>query len=139
MTDMPNTASEPVEGKKKTPKVKKAAEGDKPKVSRNRLPKFPDDHIITVLKPNAKSGKSADRFNQYRTGMTIKEYVEVMTKEPFNRSEGEVWADIRWDTDPNRNLIHVGPTVIDVPPPPPPKEPKPKKKKLEVVPDQPSA
>ena len=136
---MSDTTGEITEGKKKTPKIKKA-EGDKPKASKQRLPKFPDDQVITVLKPNAKSGKSADRFNQYVTGMTIKDYIEVMTKEPFNRSEGEVWADIRWDTDPDRNLINVGPTVIDIPPPPPPKEKKPKKKKLEVVSDnQPAA
>ncbi len=134
MTD-PTTASEPVEGKKKTPKVKKEGE---PKVARARLPKFADDQVITVLKPNAKSGKSAERFNQYRTGMTVKEYIDLMAKEPHNRTEGEVWADIRWDTDPDRKLINVGPTVVDVPPPPPPKEPK-AKKKLEVVPGQPAA
>lgn len=123
--------SEPVEGKKKVPKVKKAESGNgEPKSSRPRLPKLPDEHVITVMKPNAKSGKSADRFNQYRTGMTVKEYVDVMTKEPWDRSEGEVWADIRWDTNPNRNLIHVGPTVVDVPPPPPPKEKKAKKLKV---------
>jgi len=139
-------APESVDAKKKTPKVKaegevKAAEGEaaeekKQRVPRPRLPKLGDDQIITVLRPNAKTGKSAVRFNQYRTGMTIKEYVDLMTKEPHNRTVGEVWADIRWDTNPNRNLIHVGPTVVDVPPPPPPKEPKPKKAKKAEAADQ---
>jgi len=129
MTEMHDTTSEPVEGKKKTPKVKKAKVEGEPKAARPRLPKFEDDKVITVLKPNAKSGKSADRFNQYYTGMTIRQYIDTMTKEPFNRSEGEVWADIRWDTDPDRNLIHVGDTVVDVPEAPPPKEKKSKKKK----------
>jgi hypothetical protein len=130
-TTAPGTA--PTDAQKKTPKVKKAENGsDKPKASRPRLPKLPDEHVITVLKPNAKSGKSAERFNQYRTGMTVKDYVDVMSKEPFNRSEGEIWADIRWDTDPDRKLINIGPTVVEVPPPPPPKEKK-AKKKPEVV------
>jgi hypothetical protein len=139
MTETPNPASAPVEGKKKTPKVKAADGEDKPKVARPRLPKLPEDHVITVLKPNAKSGKSGERFDQYKTGMTVKAYIDIMTKEPFNRSDGEVWGDIRWDIDPERQLIHIGPTVVDVPPPPPPKEPK-AKKKLEVVPGtQPAA
>ena len=134
------SANEPVEGKKKTPKVKAAkpegaegTNGASTKASRPRLPKLPDEHVITVLKPNAKSGKSADRFNEYRTGMTVKEYVDHMSAEPWNRTSGEIWGDIRWDTDPKRNLIHVGPTVVDVPPSPPPKEKKAKKAKPEVV------
>ena len=139
MTDTNTTApdsapQEPVEGKKKTPKVKAAKpEGgngeEKPKVSRPRLPKFPDDNVITVLVPNPKHGKCSERYAQYRTGMTVKEYVDILTKEPFNRTVGEVWGDIRWDTNPNRNLIHIGPTIVDIPPPPPPKEKKPKKEK----------
>ena len=136
MTDADTTTngSEPVEGKKKTPRAKKVkTEGDKPKVSRPRLPKFPDEHVITVLKPDIKSGKSAERYNVYQTGMTIKQYVDIMTSEPWNRTEGETWGDIRWDADETRRLIHVGETVIDIPPPPPPKEPKPRKRKLQVV------
>lgn len=124
MADAKVVSPENKEAKKE--KTKKA-EGA-PKVSRPRLPKLPDEHIITVLKPNAKTGMSAERFNQYHTGMTIKQYVDHMTAPPFNRTEGQVWADLRWDTDPRRNLIHVGPTVVDVPPPPPPKEKKSKKK-----------
>jgi hypothetical protein len=99
------------------------------KVKRPRLPRFDENSVITVLKPDAKSGASAMRFNAYETGMTIKEYIAIMTTEPFNRTVGEVWNDIRWDTDPSRCLIYVGPTVVDVPPPPPPKEKKPRKSK----------
>jgi hypothetical protein len=147
MTDTHETAhdttSEPVEGKKRKPK-KVVAEGEggeakEAKPKRARRERFPDNHVITVLVANPKHGACAARFDAYRTGMTIKEYVDILSKEPFNRSMGLNWADIWWDTDPKRNFIHVGPTVVDVPPPPPPKEPKPKKKKLEVVSDQPSA
>jgi len=137
-----DTASEqPMEGKKKTPKIKKVvAEGEatgaeetaetkEVKPRKNRRERFPDDHVITVLVDNPKHGACAARFDAYRTGMTIKEYVDILSKEPFNRSMGLNWADIWWDTDPKRNFIHVGPTEIERPPPAPPKEPKPKKKK----------
>lgn len=127
----PGSESAPVEGKKKTPK--EASGNGKPKVPRPRLNKFPEEHVITVLRPNAKTGKSADRYNVYQDGMTIKQYIETMTKDPWNRTPGQVWADLRWDTDANRRLINVGQTVVEKPPAPPPKEPKPKKKKLEVV------
>src|SRR5262245_26291303 len=100
------------EPKAKEPKVKK--EGA---VARPRLPKPPDDHVITILKPNAKSRASGERYNQYRTGMTVKEYVDKMTGEPWKRTPGQVYADLRWDTDPNRKLINIGPTVVPVPAP----------------------
>jgi hypothetical protein len=105
----------------------------KPKGTRQRLPRYADDQVITVLKPDAKSGAASIRYNVYQTGMTIKEYVDIMTAEPHSRSVGEVWNDIRWDTDPKRNLIHVGPEVVDIPPPPPPKVAKPRKKKAEAA------
>jgi len=127
MTDEPQAPT--TEGKVKTTPKK----SDKPKVARPRLARLPEEHVITVLRPNAKSGKSSDRFNIYQDGMTIKQYLEIMTKEPHNRTLGEVWADIRWDTDPNRRLINVGPTVVEKPPIPPAPEKKPRKKKLEVV------
>jgi hypothetical protein len=97
----------------------------------------PDENwVITVLKPGIKTGKSGVRYDQYRNGMTIKEYVELMTKEPYNRTVGQVYHTLRWDTDPHRNLIHLGPTVVPVPPPPPPKEKKvkaPKEPKAEAT------
>jgi hypothetical protein len=136
-TNAPGTApQEPVEGKKKTPKVKAAkpegANGEE-KISRPRLAKFPETDVITVMKPGSKARTAADRFNQYRTGMTVKEYIDTMTKEPWNRPASMVWADLRWDFDEKRGFIHIGPTVVDVPPPPPPKEKKAKKAKPEVV------
>src|SRR6516164_64691 len=135
----PGSASqEPVEGKKKTPKVKaakpEATNGeDAPKTPRPRLPKFPDEHLITVLKPGSKSTTAAERFTQYRTGMTVKEYVDTTSKDHWNRAVAMVYADLRWDFDEKRQFIHIGPTVVDVPPPPPPKEKKAKKAKPEVV------
>jgi hypothetical protein len=132
MTDVDaSAASEPVEGKKKRAK-KPVVEGEaKPK--REKRARYPDDHVITVMVPNPKHGACAARFEAYRTGMTIKEYTDILSKEPFNRSMGLNWADIWWDTDPKRNFIHVGPTTVDVPPPPPPKEKKPRKKKADLA------
>jgi hypothetical protein len=107
----------------KAPKVKKVKERKEGSVVRPRLPKPPDDHIITVLKPNAKREASGLRFNEYKTGMTVKQYVDVMTAPPWNRTAGQVFADIRWDTEEHRKFIHIGPTVVEVPPPAPKKEP----------------
>jgi hypothetical protein len=105
-------------GETKAPAEKKA-KAPKTGVSRPRLPKPDDNHVITVLKPNAKSRASGDRYNQYKTGMTVKQYVDIMTAPPWNRTPGEVYADLRWDTDPNRKLINIGPTVVPVPAPAP--------------------
>ena len=98
-------------GEKKEPKAKKEKTG----VARPRLPRPDDNHVITVMKPNAKTGKAGERFNQLKTGMTIKAYFDLMTKEPWNRTPGQVFSDLRWNTDPNRKLIHIGPTVVPVP------------------------
>jgi hypothetical protein len=106
---------EPGEKVAKTPKVKK--EGA---VARPRLPKHPDEYVITVFKENAKARGAAERFKRYQTGMTVKAYVEKI-KEDFARTEGQTFADMRWDED--HEFIHVGPTVVPVPPPVP-KEPK---------------
>jgi hypothetical protein len=106
------------------------AEGEKPKkkakektgVARPRLARPDENHVITVLRPGAKTGKSGERYDQVRTGMTVKEYVELMTKEPFNRTVGQAYHTLRWDTDPNRKLLNIGPTVVPIPEPAPPKE-----------------
>lgn len=90
-------------------------------VSRPRLPKFDESHLITVLRPNAKIRASGERYNQYKTGMTVKQYIDIMQAEPFKRTVGQIYGDLRWDTDPNRKLINIGPTVVPVPPPPEPK------------------
>jgi hypothetical protein len=111
------TATKPVAEKKepKEPKAKKEATG----IARPRLPRPPDDHIITVLKPNAKTGATGERFKQARTGMTVKQWVDLMTAPPWNRTPGEVYRDLRWNTDPHRQLMHIGPTVVPVPEPAP--------------------
>lgn len=133
-TAVPNTPAPAVEkaaapatnGGEKTEekKEKKTKTG----VSRPRLPKFDENHKITVLRPNAKIRMSGERFNQYKTGMTVKQYIDVMQAEPFKRTIGQIYGDLRWDTDPNRRLINIGPEVVPVPPPP---EPKVKKAKAE--------
>jgi len=101
---------------KKEPAEKKA-KAPKTGVSRPRLPKPEDGHLITVLKPNAKSRASGERYNVMKTGMSVKEYLDIMTAAPWNRTPGEVYADLRWNTDPNRKLIHIGPSVVPVPAP----------------------
>jgi len=98
-------------GEKKEPKAKKESTG----VARPRLPRPPDDHVITVLKPNAKTGATGERFKQARTGMTVKQWVDLMTAPPYNRTPGEVYRDLRWNTDPHRQLMHIGPTTVPVP------------------------
>lgn len=101
----------------KEPKAPKVA---KPKkegaVARARLPKYPDDHVITVIKEGAKARGAKDRFSRYHTGQTVKQYIDVM-KADLDRTEGQTLADMRWDME--HKFIHVGPTVIDVPKPEP--------------------
>jgi hypothetical protein len=108
------------EGEKKT----KSKTG----VSRPRLAKFDEAHLITVLRPKAKIRASGERYDQYVTGMTVKQYIDKMAGEPWKRTVGQVYADLRWDTDPNRKLINIGPTVVPIPEPEPPKEKKTKAK-----------
>jgi hypothetical protein len=113
------TQTKLADGEKKEPKAKKEP---KPKkegaVARPRLPKYADEHLITVLKPNAKARGAADRFKGYQTGMTVKAYVDKMTAD-FERTSGQTYADMRWDED--HKFIHVGPDVVPVPPPEPAK------------------
>jgi hypothetical protein len=110
------------------------------KLYRPRLPRdLNEDDVITVLRPKAKIRYSGERYDAYRNGMTVKEYIALMSGEPWNRTLGQIWADLRWDTDPRRNLIHVGPEVVPVPPPPERPAPKSKTKKAEAAPATDSA
>ena len=107
-------------GEAKAPKAAKPKKEKKEgSVPRPRLPKPDDNHVITVLRPKAKKGASGDRFDQYHDGMTVKEYVTKITGEPWKRTAGEVYADMRWDSDPHRKLINIGPTVVPKPAPTP--------------------
>jgi hypothetical protein len=121
---------QPAEEPKKKAKAKTG-------VARPRLAKFDESHVITVLRPNAKIRASGERYNQYVTGMTVKQYIDKMAGEPWKRTVGQVYADLRWDTDPSRKLINIGPTVVPIP------EPEPKKEKVakekEVKPATPAA
>lgn len=124
------------------PKKEKKAKKEKTGVTRSRIARPADDHVITVLKPGIKSGKSARRYDLYYNGMTVKEYVDLLTSDrvdaDIRRTVGQVYFTLRWDTDPSRNLIHIGPTVVPVPEPPPPKPKKVKKAKEEKT-EQPTA
>ncbi len=94
----------------KEPKAKKERDPNAP--ARPRLPKFPDEHVITVMKPESKARGAADRFKRYTTGMSVKQYVDKISEE-FNRTSGQTQADMRWDMD--HGFIHVGPQVVPVP------------------------
>jgi hypothetical protein len=85
---------------------------------RPRLHKYADELIITVLKPGSKARAAKLRFDEYVTGMTVGEYVKKI-EEKYKRTAGQTQADLRWDAV-DHDFIHIGPTVIDVPPPPPP-------------------
>jgi hypothetical protein len=80
---------------------------------------------------------SGDRYNQYQTGMTVKAYIDKMTAEPWKRTVGQIYADLRWDTDPNRKLINIGPEVVPIPEQPV-KEPKAPKQAATPTPGQPA-
>lgn len=101
--------------KEKEPKVAKVKKEGA--AARPRLPKFPDEHVITVFKENSKARGAAERFKKYQTGMTIKAYVDKIETE-FNRTSGQTMADIRWDID--HGFIGVGASVLPIPTPPPP-------------------
>jgi len=102
-------------GEKKEPKKKKEPSG----VARPRFARPDDSLVITVLKPNSKTGSAGKRFDMVKTGMTVKEYRDILTAAPFNRTPGEYYRELRWNTDPHRQLMHIGPTTVPVPAPAP--------------------
>jgi hypothetical protein len=101
----------PGTGEKKEPKKKKEPSG----VARPRFARPDDNLVITVLKPNSKTGNAGKRFDVVKTGMTVKEYRDILTAAPFNRTPGEYYRELRWNTDPHRQLMHIGPSVVPVP------------------------
>lgn len=105
------TAAKPA-AEKKEPKPKVPKEKKEGAAARPRLPKYPDEHLITVLKPDSKARAAASRFKEYRTGMTVKQYVDTI-RDKFSRTDGQTYADMRWDVD--HKFIHIGPTVVPVP------------------------
>ena len=106
----------PAAGEKKEPKEPKAKkEGSG--IGRPRFARPDDNLVITVLKPHAKTGNAGKRFDMLKTGMTVAEYRAILTAAPFNRTPGEYYRELRWNTDPHRQLMHIGPKVIDVPKP----------------------
>jgi hypothetical protein len=106
----------PAAGEKKEPKEPKAKK-ESTGVGRPRFARPDDNLVITVLKPHAKTGNAGKRFDTLKTGMTVKEYRDILTAPPFNRTPGEYYRELRWNTDPHRQLMHIGPKVIDVPQP----------------------
>ena len=102
-------------GTKKEPKEKKAKvkkEKSESTVARPRLPKYPDNHLITVLRADSKARGAKERFQRYFTGQTVRQYVDKI-KEDFDRTEGQTFADMRWDQD--HKFIVIGETTVEVP------------------------
>jgi len=100
-TDKPK-AVKTAPGEAKPKKEKKAK--DPAAVTRPRLPKPPEDHVFTILKPGSKARGAHDRFMEYKDNQTVRQYVDLI-KEKFGRTEGQTFADIRWDLD--HGFIHV--------------------------------
>ena len=74
---------------------------------RPRLHKYAEAAVITILKPDAKLRKAKERFGQYRSGMTVKEYLDTMAAEPFKRTPGQTMADLRWDVRDDHKFIQI--------------------------------
>ncbi len=89
------------EKKKKKTDPKTAPDNDQRKAGRS--PAFKEDNIITLLvdkegnkygaanNPKRKGSKSAERFALYKTGMTVKKFLDA----------GGTGADLKWDTEKN--------------------------------------
>src|SRR5215467_904794 len=77
-------------GEKKEPKAPKPKKEGA--IARPRLPKYDENHVITVLKENAKARNANKRFQGYKTGMTVKQYVDKM-KDEHGRTDGQTFAD----------------------------------------------
>lgn len=60
--------------------------------------------IRVIRIQNPKRGKAAIRYAQYRTGMTVREYVQAC--EALTVPNYAIF-DITWDTDPKRGFIEL--------------------------------
>lgn len=59
---------------------------------------WPDEKLkihILVKDKNPKRGKAADRFNLYRNGMSVSQYIEECKK--LGTARGAALQDVRWD------------------------------------------
>jgi hypothetical protein len=61
-------------------------------------------HIRKLAVGNPKRGAAAIRFAQYRTGMTVADY--VLACEKLEVPNYAIF-DITWDSDPSRRLIEL--------------------------------
>jgi hypothetical protein len=61
-------------------------------------------HIRKLVDGNPKRGAAAIRFAQYRTGMTVSEY--ILECEALDVPNYAIF-DITWDSDPRRRLIEL--------------------------------
>ena len=67
----------------------------------------PTDVIRLLIDYNPKRDESRKRFDLYRDGMTVADYVDaVVNSGTIGATVGKAYADLRWDTD--RSSIAVG-------------------------------
>jgi len=60
--------------------------------------------IKKLVQENPKKGNSRIRFAQYRTGMTVQEYIHACEALDI---PNHALFDITWDTDPKRRFIEL--------------------------------
>jgi hypothetical protein len=71
------------------------------------VPAYDGPHSRRIRKcreENPMRGQAAIRFAQYRTGMTVAEYIEACDALPL---PNYALFDITWDTDPRRQFIEL--------------------------------
>ena len=84
--------------KSKKPKQQKVASNSNKSGPASKSKRFADDQVITILveeNPKRSGSKCCDRFNLYKSGITVKQYVEAGGKRD----------DVRWDSE--RGYIQV--------------------------------
>jgi len=67
---------------------------------------LPEHGVITILKKDPKKQKALIRFQQYKDGMTVKQYVDHMKTLGVSNSQAK--RDVRWDF--SKGFINVVPS-----------------------------
>lgn len=86
--------------KAKTSGTKKPATKAKAGTRTKRVTYARDDKIKVLVTENPKKRAAAERFNLYKTGMTVKGYIDAVTKAGTGNSteaEQQALRDIAWD------------------------------------------
>jgi hypothetical protein len=71
------------------------------------------DSVIELIKPNPKQrgSKCYERYERYRNGMTVRQYIEGCATRP---RPNDAWIDLNWDEARRFIRIHPpGSLIID--------------------------